>query len=41
MRTEPYLQDPDVTIWQGDALKVLRSLPDESVHCIVTSPPFY
>jgi DNA modification methylase len=28
-----------VRIMQGDCREVLRSLPDESVHCIVTSPP--
>jgi DNA modification methylase len=36
-----YLQDPDLTIRQGDALEVLKTLPDESVHMCVTSPPFY
>lgn len=25
----------------GDALAVLRTLPDESVHCCVTSPPYW
>lgn len=30
-----------VTILQGDCLDVLRGLPDESVHCCVTSPPYY
>jgi DNA modification methylase len=25
----------------GDALKTLRTMPDESVHCVVTSPPYY
>lgn len=25
----------------GDAAEVLRSLPTESVNCIVTSPPYY
>lgn len=25
----------------GDALSVLRSMPDESVNCIVTSPPYW
>ena len=25
----------------GDALEVLRTLPDESVHCCVTSPPYW
>ena len=29
------------TIFQGDALEVLRTLPDESVHCVVTSPPYW
>jgi DNA modification methylase len=30
--------------WQihcGDALSVLQTLPDESVHCVVTSPPYF
>jgi DNA modification methylase len=36
-----YLADPDVTLYHGDALEVLRTLPSESVHCCVTSPPFY
>jgi DNA modification methylase len=36
-----YLSDPDVTLYQGDALEVLRTLPDESVHMACTSPPFY
>lgn len=26
---------------QGDALERLRELPDESVHCCVTSPPYW
>ena len=29
------------TIIQGDALAVLRTLPEESVHCVITSPPYY
>ena len=28
-------------IHQGDALAVLRTLPAESVHCCVTSPPYW
>lgn len=28
-------------ILQGDALSVLRTLPAESVHCAVTSPPYF
>jgi site-specific DNA-methyltransferase (cytosine-N4-specific) len=29
------------TIYQGDALTVLRRLPDASVRCVVTSPPYW
>jgi len=29
------------TIYCGDALAVLKTLPDASVHCIVTSPPYF
>lgn len=28
-------------IYQGDALEVLRTFPDESVHMCVTSPPYF
>ncbi|NLH78624.1 MAG: site-specific DNA-methyltransferase [Acidobacteria bacterium] len=28
-------------ILNGDALEMLRTLPDESVNCCVTSPPYY
>jgi len=28
-------------IYTGDALKTLRTLPSESVDCVVTSPPYY
>lgn len=30
-----------VTILQGDCLEVLKTLPAQSVNCIVTSPPYY
>lgn len=30
-----------VRILQGDCREVLRTLPDESVHCVVTSPPYF
>mgnify|MGYP002579136859 FL=1 len=29
------------TLFCGDAVDSLRNIPDESVHCIVTSPPYY
>lgn len=37
----PYLSDPDVTLYLGDAVEVLRDLPDRSVHAALCSPPFY
>ena len=30
-----------VSIIKGDCRDVLRTLPDESVHCVVTSPPYW
>lgn len=30
-----------VLILKGDCREVLRTLPDESVHCVVTSPPYW
>jgi DNA modification methylase len=37
----PFVQDVDFTLYVGDAVEVLRELPDESVHCCVTSPPYW
>jgi DNA modification methylase len=31
----------NATLYQGDALAVLSELPDESVQCCVTSPPYW
>jgi DNA modification methylase len=30
-----------ITIKIGDCLEVLKKMPDESVHCCITSPPYY
>lgn len=38
---EPYYADDQITLWHGDALATLREMPAESVHCVVTSPPYY
>ena len=37
----PYFADESVTLWHGDSLAVLRELPDQSVDCCVTSPPYF
>ncbi|HSE45419.1 MAG TPA: site-specific DNA-methyltransferase [Gemmatimonadales bacterium] len=36
-----YVQDSDFTLHVGDVRDVLRDLPDESVDCVVTSPPYW
>ena len=40
MAVENYHADRQVTIYCGHVLTVLESLPAESVHCVVTSPPY-
>jgi DNA modification methylase len=37
----PYYSDEAVTLWHGDALEVLTNMPDGSVDCCVTSPPYF
>lgn len=37
----PFLQDIDFTLWHGDVLDILPRLEAESVHCCVTSPPYW
>jgi DNA modification methylase len=36
-----YYRDEQVTLLLGDTLDVLRTMPDTSVDCCVTSPPYY
>ena len=36
-----YYTDDAVTLHHGHALEVLRTLPDQSVNCVVTSPPYF
>jgi len=38
---QEYYRDDQVTLLLGDALEQLRTLPDGSVDCVVTSPPYY
>jgi DNA modification methylase len=37
----PYIDDPDFRLYVGDAIDVLQQLPDESVHTVITSPPYW
>lgn len=38
---KPWFQDGTLTLYLGDASSVLSDLPDGSIDCIVTSPPYY
>jgi len=38
--TTPYYADDSVTLWHGDCLDVLRTLPDASVDAVCTDPPY-
>lgn len=38
---EPLISDPDFTLYQGDVIEVLNSLPPDLAHTVVTSPPYY
>lgn len=35
------IEDIKNTIIQGDSLEVLKTLPDESIDCVITSPPYW
>lgn len=37
----PYFSHSGVTLYCGSSLDVLRQLPEQSVHCVVTSPPYW
>ena len=41
MSAEVHTQTERVTLWTGDAREVLAGMPDASVDCIVTSPPYF
>jgi DNA modification methylase len=36
----PFVRDPDFTLYVGDVRQSLAEIADESVDCIVTSPPY-
>ncbi len=40
-RWEGTVYDLNWGIYNGDAVEVLRDFPDQSVHCVVTSPPYF
>jgi len=40
-QTLPFFSSENATLYLGDAAECLTQLPDSSVDCIVTSPPYY
>ena len=38
---ETFIKENENKIICGDALETLRSFPDESISCCITSPPYY
>jgi DNA modification methylase len=37
----PYWSDPWLTVYQGDCREVMAAMEPASVHCVVTSPPYW
>jgi len=37
----PYYSDDWLTVFLGDCREVMATMPAESVHCVVTSPPYW
>lgn len=37
----PYLQTPQITLYNFDCLEGLKQLPDNSIDCCATSPPYF
>ena len=40
-KLKPAYTSPRALVYQGDALEVLRRLPSNAAHCVVTSPPYW
>jgi len=38
---EPYFKTPQISLYVGHCLSILSRLPDESVNCCITSPPYF
>jgi DNA modification methylase len=38
---KPYYADDWLTVYHGDSCAVMAEMPAESVHCVVTSPPYW
>ncbi len=41
MGLTPFFRDDHLTVYQGDCREVMAAMAPESVHCVVTSPPYW
>jgi DNA modification methylase len=41
MNMKPFYENAGIKLYQGDVIERLREMPDESVNCVVTSPPYW
>lgn len=37
---KPYYSEPNITIYNGDCLEVMKELPDKSIDLVLTDPPY-
>lgn len=37
---KPYYEEPNITIYCGDCLEVMKEIPDESIDLVLTDPPY-
>lgn len=41
LREPPYWSTSEAAYWKADALELLKEVPDESVDCVWTDPPYF
>ena len=37
---KPYYREPNITIYNGDCLEVMKEIPDKSIDCVIADPPY-
>jgi len=38
---KPYYEEPNITIYNGDCLEIMKNIPDKSIDLILTDPPYF
>jgi len=41
MKNKEFYSTEGGTLYCGDVLETMRALPDNSVNCVITSPPYW